>query len=73
MLFFTVLTGIAWASNAVMVEDYQIQIFSDPDPLIAGQEATITLKILRIRDNTPVRRGKIFLSTKYTLQVLLQL
>lgn len=70
MLFFTVLTGFAWASNAVMVADYQIRIFSDPDPLIAGQEATITIKILRSRDNTPVRNGKIFLSTTDTLQAI---
>jgi hypothetical protein len=53
-----------------MFEDYQIRIFSDPDPLIAGQEATITIKILRSRDNTPVRSGKIFLSTKDTLQTI---
>jgi hypothetical protein len=36
LLFITVLTGAAWASNTVMFEDYQIRIFSDPDPLIAG-------------------------------------
>jgi hypothetical protein len=70
LLFITVLTGAAWASNTVMFEDYQIRIFSDPDPLIAGQEATITIKILRSRDNTPVRSGKIFLSTKDTLQTI---
>ncbi len=70
LFFITVLTGAAWASNAVIVGDYQIQIFSDPDPLIAGQEATITIKILRAGDNTPVRRGKIFLSTKDTLQAI---
>ena len=49
------------ASNTVMIEDYQIQLFTDPDPLIAEKEATLILKILRSRDNEPVTDGKIYI------------
>jgi polyferredoxin len=70
LLFTIALAGPALASNMMMVGDYQIQIFTDPDPLIAGKEVTITLKILRSQDHTPVRGGKIFLSTKSTLQAI---
>jgi ferredoxin len=60
----------AWASNAVAVGNYQIQIFVDPDPLIAGREASITLKILRSDDNQPVSGGKVYVDTRNTLEAL---
>jgi polyferredoxin len=37
---------------------------------MAEKEVTITLKILRSQDHTPVRGGKIFLSTKDTFQAI---
>jgi polyferredoxin len=59
-----------WASNAVLVGDYQIQIFTDPEPLISGREAIIVLKVLRSDDNKPARGGKIYLNTKNTLETI---
>jgi hypothetical protein len=70
LLFTIALSGPALASNTMMVGDYQIQVFTDPDPLMAEKEVTITLKILRSQDHTPVRGGKIFLSTKDTFQAI---
>ena len=68
LLFITVLIGPALAANTLLIGDYQIRIFTDPDPVISGKEATIIVKILRSRDNTPVRGGKIFFSTADTFQ-----
>lgn len=56
----------AWTSTAVMIGQYRIQVFTDPDPVIAGKEATIILKVVRLQDFSsvrPVRNGQIFLST----------
>jgi polyferredoxin len=63
MLLLTVLAGPAPAANTLLVGDYRIQLFTDPDPLIAGKEAVIIAKILRSKDSTPVRGGKIYFST----------
>jgi polyferredoxin len=70
MALITVMAGPAWAANAVAIGDFQIQIFTDPDPLIARKEASITLKMIRIRDHTPVRGARILLSPKDTLQTI---
>jgi polyferredoxin len=70
MLFITILTGPVWASNAVLVGNYQIQIFTDPDPLIAGREAIIVLKILKADDNKPAKGGRVYMNTKNTLEAI---
>ncbi|UCE51406.1 MAG: 4Fe-4S binding protein [Desulfobacterales bacterium] len=70
ILLITISTGPLWASNAVLVGDYQIQIFTEPDPLIAGREAGIVLKVLRSQDNQPARNSKIYLNIGNTLQSL---
>jgi polyferredoxin len=69
ILLMMVWTGSALAANVLYVGDYQIQIFTDPDPLIAGKETLIIAKILRSRDNMPVRGGKIYFSTSSKFQV----
>lgn len=56
------------ASNALMIEGYQVQLFTDPDPLIAGKKATLILKILRSRDSEPVIDGKIYIRSYETSQ-----
>jgi hypothetical protein len=58
----------ALASSDVLTGDYQIQIFTEPDPLVAGKEANIIIKILRSRDHMPVKNGQIYLSTENTFQ-----
>ena len=58
----------ALASSDVLIGDYQIQIFTEPDPLVAGKEANIIIKILRSRDHMPVKNGQIYLSTENTFQ-----
>jgi polyferredoxin len=52
----------ALASNKALIEDYQIQIFTEPDPLVAGKEATIISKILRSKNLLPVKNGRVYLS-----------
>ncbi|UCG07094.1 MAG: 4Fe-4S binding protein [Desulfobacterales bacterium] len=69
-LFLTVVTGPVWASNAALVGNYQIQIFTDPDPLIAGREAIIVLKILRADDNKPAKGGRIYVNTKNSFEAI---
>jgi polyferredoxin len=68
LLFLIFMPQAAWASKAVLIGEYQIQMFTDPDPLIAEKEATIILKILRSQDQMPVRNATIYLSTKDTFQ-----
>ncbi len=67
-LLILLLPSQALASGAVEVGEYQIRIFTEPEPPVASEEALITLKILRSRDQSPVRGGKVFISTKETLQ-----
>ena len=68
LLFFTFIPVPALASNPVRIGDYQVRIFTEPDPLIAGKEANIIIKILRSRDHKPVRNGQIYLSTENNFQ-----
>ena len=68
LLFFTFIPVPALASDPVRIGDYQIRIFTEPDPLVAGKEATIIIKILRSRDHKPVRNGQIYLSTESEFQ-----
>jgi polyferredoxin len=58
----------ALAANDALMEDYQIQIFTEPDPLAAGKEATIILKILRSKNHIPVRYGQVYLSIENNFQ-----
>ena len=51
----------ALAANDALMEDYQIQIFTVPDPLVVGKEATIILKILRSKNLLPVKYGQVYL------------
>ena len=60
LLYVTVWPGPALAVNTLLFEDYQIQLFTDPDPLIAGKETFIIAKILRSQDSAPVRDAKIY-------------
>ncbi len=55
------IAGTAPAADALMIEDYQIQLFTDPEPLISGETAILILKILRSQDNEPVTDGKVFI------------
>ena len=68
LLLLTFISQPAPAANDVLIGDYQIQIFREPDPLVAGKEANIIIKILRSRDHMPVRNGQIYLSTKSNFQ-----
>lgn len=53
MMFMAVMIGPSLASNAVRVGDYQIQIFTDPDPLVAEMEVTLIFKILHVKNFPP--------------------
>jgi len=68
LLLIPLLSGTALGSNAVEAGGYQIRIITEPEPPIAQKQALITLKVLRSRDQSPVRGGKVFISTKETLQ-----
>jgi polyferredoxin len=68
LLFFTFIPVPVFASSLVQIGDYQVRIFTEPDPLVAGKEATIIIKILRSRDHKPVRNGQIYLSTENNFQ-----
>ncbi len=68
LLYVAVWPGPALAVNTLLVEDYQIQFFTDPDPLIVGKEAFIIAKILRSQDSAPVRDAKIFFSIRDNFQ-----
>jgi polyferredoxin len=72
LILFLVITSVsavsAFASNSVLMGNYQIQLFIDPDPIVAERSATITIKVLRSTDKAPVRGGKILLSTGETLR-----
>jgi polyferredoxin len=70
ILLLTVVAGSVWASNASLVGDYQIQVFTDPDPLIAGREAIIVIKILKSDDNKPVRGATVYINNKNTLAAI---
>lgn len=62
LIFMTFMPGSAYPANVVIIEDYQIQVFTEPDPLIAGKEANLIIKILRLQDQMPVRNGQIYSS-----------
>ncbi len=62
LLLLTFMLQPALASNEALIEDYQIQIFTEPDPLVAGKEATIISKILRSKNLLPVKNGQVYLS-----------
>lgn len=62
LLYVAVWPGPALAVNTLLVEDYQIQLFTNPEPLIAEKEIFIIAKILRSQDSAPVRDAKIYFS-----------
>lgn len=69
MLFWIPLLPVtAFATNAVEVGGYQFRIITQPDPPVAEEQALITIKILRSLDDAPVRGGKVFISSKETIQ-----
>ncbi len=41
---------------------YRVQVFTDPDPVVAQKESVITLKVLRIKDMAPVVGARIVVS-----------
>jgi polyferredoxin len=45
----------------VSTGDYQIRLYTDPAPPVAGQETLITLKILRVTDRLPIQNGSILI------------
>ena len=57
----TGLPELAKAANSLRIQDYQVQLFTDPEPIIAEKEAALILKILRSRDNEPVTGAKIYI------------
>lgn len=68
MTFMTVMIGPSLASDAVRVGDYQIQIFTDPDPLVAETEVTLILKILHLKNLSPVRGARMIVGTGERLE-----
>jgi polyferredoxin len=63
LVFLTFIPKSVLAAKAAIIGDYQIQVFTDPDPLVAGHEGNIIVKILRSQDLMPARNGRIYLST----------
>jgi polyferredoxin len=68
LVFLTFIPGTVLGANAVLIGDYQIQIFTEPDPLVVEKEANLIIKILRSRDHLPVRNGQIYLNTRRNFQ-----
>ena len=68
LLLIPFLPGAVRAFNVTEVGDYQIRLFTEPDPPVATKELRITFKVLHSRDNSPVNGAKVFVSTKETLQ-----
>ena len=64
LIFLTFIPGSIFAANVAIIGDYQIQVFTEPDPLVAGKEANLIIKILRSNDKMPVRNGQIYLITQ---------
>ena len=62
------LPGTVRAFNVTEADEYQIRLFTEPDPPVATKEMRITLKVLRSSDDSPVRGAKVFVSTKETIQ-----
>ena len=54
MLCLAVFNVPANAFTAMETQGYKIQLYSDPDPLVAGKESLITFKILREKDQAPI-------------------
>ena len=52
-------TTPARAYTVMETKGYQVQVFTDPDPIVAKKESTITLKVLRTKDMTPVVGARI--------------
>ena len=64
----TFISESALAAKAVLVGDYQVQIFTEPDPLVVEKDANLIIKIQQSRDKRPVRNGQIYLSTRSNFQ-----
>jgi len=47
-------TTPARAYTVIETKGYQVQVFTDPDPMVVKKEGIITLKVLRTKDMTPV-------------------
>lgn len=59
---------LAHAFDSVTAGEYQIQISTNPEVPRVNEEVTVTLKVLRSSDGTPVTGGKIIASAKYLLE-----
>jgi hypothetical protein len=55
---------VARAADTAVVGDLQIKLIIDPDPLAAGKEATIFVKLLRRPDLEPVTHATVRLSAR---------
>jgi len=64
ILLITAVPGKALGSDSAFLENYHIQVFSDPDPPVAKKETIITAKILYADALTPVRGGEILISAE---------
>ena len=62
------LPGTVRAFNVTEAGEYQIRLFTEPDPPVATKEVRVTLKVLRSSDDSPVSGAKVFVNTKETLQ-----
>jgi polyferredoxin len=63
-------TERAQVAASAVVGEYQMQVFTLPNPLVSGKEGTVTLKIHRLSDNRPARDGRVFVNTQYTTEEL---
>jgi hypothetical protein len=73
ILFISLITFLpvpVHAVNSVLVDRYQIELFTAPNPLRAEKEATLILKVLHSQDNSPAKGGKILINTKETVNDL---
>ncbi len=56
------LISSAYAYDSVVAQDYQLQLITDPEVPVAGEPTTLTIKVLRTNDNSPVRSGKVLVT-----------
>jgi polyferredoxin len=53
-------SSFSQAYTVLEAEGYRVQMFLDPDPITAQKENSVTLKVSRIKDITPVIDGNIW-------------
>jgi hypothetical protein len=59
-----VLTTPAQAYTVMEAGGYQVQVFTDPDPVVAKKESVLTLKVLQTKDMTPVVDAQMIVSIR---------